>query len=309
MASNWIDLSRPITLGMSVYPGDPLFRAVPFATHEEDGYRGSTLTLGSHLGTHLDVPFHYFCDGETLDSFPLDFFFGECAIIDVSSLVGIGSERFASREPGRPATITVEDLAPFEPLFERFPFIFLRTGWSSRFGAPDFYTEFPSLSVATCDWIADFPKLRALGLETPSLVSFPIDPNAQVERESRKPTFHKEFAEFLIDDSRAQEPPPLDSSRDASQTVPLDELEIHADAECHRILLGRRPPILILEGLTNLEALPRYTSQEVVGGKVALDFARVVDVAFPPLPIVGVDGCPVRVAARVKECALSIYRG
>ena len=121
----WVDLSRAIVEGISVYPGDPLFQTRPFADHGTDGFRGTELTLGSHLGTHIDAPFHYFIDGETLDSFPVDFFLADAAIIDLTSLVGVDSARFAARQTGRPATVTADDLAPFERIFETVPFIFL----------------------------------------------------------------------------------------------------------------------------------------------------------------------------------------
>ena len=301
----WVDLSRAIVEGISVYPGDPLFQTRPFADHGTDGFRGTELTLGSHLGTHIDVPFHYFIDGETLDSFPVDFFLGDAAIIDLTSLVGVDSARFAARQTGRPATVTADDLAPFERIFETVPFIFLRTGWSSRFGASDFYTDFPSLSPETCDWLDDFPKLRILGLETPSLVSFPHIGGDDVPAEKRPNPFNKEFSDLLP----KTEPECKKALRLADMTAPyepLDELELNADAECHRLLLGRRPQILILEGLTNLEALPAYTPDDAVSGVAAFEPAKTLDAACLPLPIAGVDGSPARVVARTKPPVLKV---
>ncbi len=291
-----VDLSRPIAEGMSVYPGDPLFQASAFAEHTVDGFYGSKLTLGSHLGTHLDAPFHYFVDGETLDMFPVDFFIGDCAVIDATPLVGANSERFAARSLGRPAALTVADLEPFASVFESVPFVFLRSGWSSRFGEPDFYTDFPSLSPELCEWLIRFPSLRALGLETPSLVSFPGDlsDDPADASESRSP-FDAEFAELLPQrEKRRPDRTPFYKERDSQ---PLDKLEIDADSECHRVLLGRTPPVLILEGLVNLDALPCYEMKNAPNQRVEFDSKRSFEVACPPLPIVGVDGCPVRVVA------------
>lgn len=292
--ARWIDLSRPIEEGMSVYPGDPIFQANLFADYETDGFRGAKLALGTHLGTHIDVPAHYFCDGETLDRFPIDFFIGKGIVLDLTTVVGSESLRFELREPGRPAAITAEDLEPFEGVIERVPFLFLRTGWSSRFGESNYYTEFPSLTPEACEWLADLDALRIIGLETPSLASFPVAPTAE-DDDAFRGAFDEEFAEML---------PPKDlilptPTEEALESAPLDELELHADAECHRILLGRRPPILILEGLVELDKLPAYTPEGNSGGKPAWLPENEFEVVCFPLPIIGADGCPVRVGAKI----------
>ena len=58
-----IDLTQPMKEGMPVYPGDPLFRTRPVADHETDGYRVTELSLGTHTGTHIDFPYHFFRTG------------------------------------------------------------------------------------------------------------------------------------------------------------------------------------------------------------------------------------------------------
>jgi len=210
----WIDLTRKLESGMPVYPGDPMFQTVPFADHETDGFRGVRLAMGSHLGTHMDAPYHYFVDGETLDYIPLDFFFGDAAVLDLTTFL-------KSEKTGQPPEIRLEYLTPFEPVFENVPRIILRTGWDKHWRKSDYYSLFPSFYPETVEWLADFP-LKVLGLETPSLSAF----------------------DWNVTDPEAEQP--------------VDEVTLHADAECHRILLGRQPPILILEGLTRLETLPAF---------------------------------------------------
>ncbi len=296
---DWVDLTRPLREGIPVYPGDPLFQARPFAEHATDGFRGTRWAFGSHTGTHLDAPFHYFVDGETLDSFPVDFFVGETAVLDLRATVGVDSERFAApRSVGRPVLIEPSDLEPFEPIFDAVPFVFLRVGWAERFGRADFYNAFPSLTPETADWLADFPKLRILGLEAPSLVAFPIGTSEAVES-------GRSFdAEFLPN------APPLEPPFEASETLadaelgaPLDEAEFCADAECHRILLGRRPPILPLEGLVALERLPAFEPSSEPEKRVEFDAAKTFETVVFPLLIERSDGCPARVAARLRPNA------
>lgn len=310
-ASVWVDLTRPLREGIPVYPGDPLFQARPFAEHATDGFRGTRWAFGSHTGTHLDAPFHYFVDGETLDSFSVDFFVGDAAVLDLRSTVGVDSERFAApRSVGRPVLIEPSDLEPFESIFDAVPFVFLRVGWAERFGRADFYNAFPSLTPETADWLADFPKLRVLGLETPSLVAFPTGESSDFASldgsdSDRSRSFD---AEFLPDAppswgavvSSAETP---ETFADAEFGAPLDEAEFCADAECHRILLGRRPPVLLLEGLVSLERLPAFEPPREPRGRVEFDAAKTFETTVFPLLIERSDGCPARVAARLRSNA------
>lgn len=299
----FVDLSQPIYEGTPVYPGDPLFESRPFAEHETDGFRGSRFTIGSHLGTHLDFPRHFFVDGESLDSFSVDFFSGFCACLDLAALVGPESERYRRRVDGtRPVAATVDDFAPFEEILETVPIVALRVGWSRALGRPEYYDDFPSLSPELCDWLADYPNLRILALETPSLVASPLGSRGDESRPpaaNSKPRFDPELNEFLpeIRTSVARDPQPgVDAS---APSRPFDELELMADAECHRILLGRRPPILILEGLVNLERCPRY-ERPADGSRVARDPRREFELSCYPLPIRGADGSPTRAVARFE---------
>lgn len=322
-SSRWVDLTRPLCEGIPVYPGDPLFQARPFAEHATDGFRGTRWAFGSHIGTHLDAPFHYFVDGETLDSFPVDFFVGDAAVLDLRSTVGVDSARFAApRSVGRPVLIEPSDLEPFEPIFDAVPFVFLRVGWAERFGRADFYNAFPSLTPETADWLADFPKLRILGLETPSLVAFPTDDSNETPSTSgafaadRVRSFDPEFLPDGFPASPSFAPPEpkfsaengadessVGADADAEPGAPLDEAEFCADAECHRILLGRRPPILLLEGLVSLERLPAFAPPSEPGERVEFDAAKAFETVVFPLLIERSDGCPARVAARLRAGA------
>ena len=295
-----IDLSREIYEGTPVYPGDPLFQTRPFAEHGADGFRGSTFTIGSHLGTHIDAPFHYFVDGETLDAFDLDFLSGDALCLDVAPLIGPDSERFLNRpDRHRPAALRVDDIAPYESAIDAANILILRTDWAKKFGDADFYCEFPSLSPELCDWLADFPNLRILGLETPSVVaSYPrAEPGG--DDESQCP-FDKDLIETVAPASRVDSRSTAVDSQQV-ETPPLDELEMCADAECHRILLGRRPPILILEGLVSLDALPRCVVDGSQKTPVSVDPSRAFKALVAPIPIRGVDGAPARVVAFLQD--------
>lgn len=76
------DISVPIVHGGLVYPGNPEIRVEP---HSELS-RGATSNLsrvsfGSHTGTHVDAPRHFFDAGDPVDRLPLDILIGTARVI------------------------------------------------------------------------------------------------------------------------------------------------------------------------------------------------------------------------------------
>ncbi len=80
----FFDLSRPIQSGMAVLPGDPAVVLMPTRSHDADGYAVTEVRLGTHSGTHIDAPRHFFADGSTLDQFPIERFVGPALLLDCS---------------------------------------------------------------------------------------------------------------------------------------------------------------------------------------------------------------------------------
>ena len=77
-----IDLTHPLFDGMSTYPSDPV---VSIVKKKEIGVDRSVLhkiTMGTHTGTHLDVPAHVIIGGKTLDDFPIGTFSGRSVRVD-----------------------------------------------------------------------------------------------------------------------------------------------------------------------------------------------------------------------------------
>ncbi|TFK50815.1 putative cyclase [Heliocybe sulcata] len=121
-----IDLSHPLHEGMQVYPNDPKFCCRPAATVAEHGYNVQSLSLGSHTGTHVDAPYHFFADGKTIDQFPLSTFVGIALVVDVST--------YRAREQ-----IEWEDLAAYSGALEPGMILLLYTGWSQYWGTDKYY--------------------------------------------------------------------------------------------------------------------------------------------------------------------------
>ena len=69
---NVVDLTHPLNPQAPSHEGDPPVTLARAASHATDGYQVTAVGLGSHSGTHLDAPRHFFPGGATLDDYPVD---------------------------------------------------------------------------------------------------------------------------------------------------------------------------------------------------------------------------------------------
>jgi arylformamidase len=76
------DISVPIRTGGVVYPGNPPILITPQqAISLGAGANVSRIDFGSHSGTHVDAPKHFFDDGAGADALPLDVLVGRARLI------------------------------------------------------------------------------------------------------------------------------------------------------------------------------------------------------------------------------------
>ncbi len=145
-----IDLSWPITDGMTVFPGDVPPTVKKGATMEENGWRTTLLSFSSHTGTHMDAPSHMMPDGENLDQLPNETFFGFGLVVDVRGCAGRRIEL---------ADIKVTSSQIFEA-----DFLLFRTGWSEKWGTEDYLKGYPVLSPLSAEWLSE-KKLKGVGFD------------------------------------------------------------------------------------------------------------------------------------------------
>ncbi|OAN47796.1 cyclase [Chloroflexus islandicus] len=130
------DLTRPITSGMPVYPGDPPVQITPLPSPP---WQISALHLGTHSGTHLDGPRHRFADGAGIDAIPPERLVGPGIVIDARGYAAnapIGPEVLAG--VALPAGLMVV----------------IRTGWEAYWGT-DEYARHPYLSAGLAQALVD----------------------------------------------------------------------------------------------------------------------------------------------------------
>jgi kynurenine formamidase len=130
-----VDLTRTLTSNIPTYPGDPTFSAKPaFQFPHGDGARVHALHLGTHTGTHIDAPYHFYKNGKRINEVPLDWLIGRPVVIDISSLVR-DTESFR---------IEWEHLAEYEEKFRQAgqgdKILLIRTGWDfESYSSPDYF--------------------------------------------------------------------------------------------------------------------------------------------------------------------------
>ncbi len=173
-----IDLTWTLDETSIAWPTSPGFHLeTQFDGITEGGwyYRSHVIHGPEHGGTHIDAPIHFFAGRDTTDEIPLTRLIGPGVTIDVREacaadrdhLVGVADFEAWEREHG-----TMPDGS----------IVLLYTGfgayWPDRARymgtaelGPDAVSDlhFPGLDPAAVDWLVGRRKIRAIGLDTPSI--------------------------------------------------------------------------------------------------------------------------------------------
>jgi arylformamidase len=84
------DISVSISNDLPVYPGDPEITITRTHSLEKgDIARVSHLSFNTHIGTHIDPPYHFMWDGRKLDQVPLEVLIGPARVIDTGEVDAI----------------------------------------------------------------------------------------------------------------------------------------------------------------------------------------------------------------------------
>jgi kynurenine formamidase len=180
-----IDLSHPLTRDTSTYPSDPPFTATHTHTIRTHGYNLHTLSLGTHTGTHVDAPFHFFDGASTVDQVPLEWLIArKVTIVDLSETVEDRQEiGWDSLEGALSCDRVQADCRTPHALRgdvddqDDFPGIALVcTGWSKYWGTPRYY-DHPFLSRSAAIALLKH-GIRILGIDTLSPDQSHLEPSS-----------------------------------------------------------------------------------------------------------------------------------
>lgn len=143
----FIDISWPITKGMTEYKDRATLKIEHFATYESRGFEESTISMGTHTGTHIDAPRHFIEDGKTIDQINLEQLNGPCQVLDLTNI----EEK-----------ITKQDLEKIE--IEPNKIILLKTKNSFLSPIASFNPNFVYLETSGAEYLASLP-VKAVGID------------------------------------------------------------------------------------------------------------------------------------------------
>ena len=155
-----IDLT--LTLGserVSPVPGLMGVETSPLQTHETHARSNQRLCLATHIGTHVDAPYHFVPGAATVDEMPLEKYAGPALLLDLRPVA-------RGLEPLTVAQLADAGAVP-DALYGKIAVLF--TGWAeAESGGPRFYGQGPYLSTEGAAYLAD-QGVNAVA------VDFPID--------------------------------------------------------------------------------------------------------------------------------------
>jgi kynurenine formamidase len=174
----WIDLTYEFSDQTLYWPTAENFELdTAFEGITEDGYFYSAYNFcaAEHGGTHLDAPSHFAKGKWTADAIPLENLTGEAIVIDISSK--------AKANPDY--QVQVSDLEEWEKKNGPVPsgcILLFRTGFGSYYPEAGKYLgtaekgidavaklHFPGIAPELATWIVNNRKIKAIGLDTPSV--------------------------------------------------------------------------------------------------------------------------------------------
>jgi kynurenine formamidase len=175
----WIDLTYSFSDSTLYWPNNKItFHLDTFFRGMTDSgffYSAYTLCAPEHGGTHLDAPIHFAEHGWTSDEIPVDNLSGNAVVIDISE----------KAQKNRDYLVSIEDFEAWEKEHGKIPdgsIVLLRTGYGNfypdaakYFGTAEHgaaaipFLHFPGLDPAAAGWLVKNRKIKAIGLDTPSI--------------------------------------------------------------------------------------------------------------------------------------------
>ncbi len=149
-----VDLSQPITERTPVYPGDPTVKIQRVGVLEKDKYCDHVVTMGTHVGTHIDAPMHMLAGGVGLNE--------------------IAPERFIARG------VCVDVRDGFDSLYNadvrKGDIVLLYFGFSEKYHEAAYFDSYPTLTSAVAEYLIS-KKVNMVGTDTCSpdgLEDYPV---------------------------------------------------------------------------------------------------------------------------------------
>jgi arylformamidase len=162
-----IDISQALEEPMAYYPSLKKFE-FKWARHysKGDSTSVSEISMASHVGTHLDSPYHFIENGKILSEMDLSIFYGKVKVIEV---------------PEDKDRITADFLKTLGQLPER---ILFKTKNSKMYDIKEFREDYVYIDVDAAAYIAQFP-VKLVGIDYVSVDVYKKSKEAHITLLSR----------------------------------------------------------------------------------------------------------------------------
>ena len=177
-SGDWVDLSYTYDENTIYWPTADGFKLdTAFEGHTEGGYYYSAFNISTaeHGGTHMDAPIHFAEGAQSTDQLRLDQLTGRAVVVDVSTPVASNVDHL----------ISVDDIKGWEVENGPLPddvIILFRTGHGKHWPNAEKYLgttkkgdegvaelHFPGIDPELAQWLVDNRKVKAIGIDTPSI--------------------------------------------------------------------------------------------------------------------------------------------
>ena len=150
------DLTHPLRLGTSGFPGCAKIIGWPMHEISWSNYNMLHISTDLHTGTHLDAMRHCVPDGTDTAALPLDHCVGPAIIVDLRAK-GVKGGLF---EPA--------DFQPHEAQIRDTKKVLVKTGWSKTWETPDYHDQFPGFNREAAAYLTSL-GIHLIGVEQASV--------------------------------------------------------------------------------------------------------------------------------------------
>jgi kynurenine formamidase len=174
----WVDLTHAFDENSVYWPTADTFEKTTVFEGKTDGgfyYSAYNFAAAEHGGTHLDSPIHFYKGRKSVDQIPIEQLIGKAVVIDISH----------KAQKNRNYQLSVADILAFEKQHGKIAdgsILLINTGSSKLYGDLKKYMgtnkrgaegvkalNFPGIHPDAARFIANKRKIKAVGLDSPSL--------------------------------------------------------------------------------------------------------------------------------------------
>ncbi|HYZ49255.1 MAG TPA: cyclase family protein [Nitrososphaeraceae archaeon] len=152
-----VDLTLEITSDMITFPGYPMPNLIKWSKFDIQGYVSEVVFLSTHTGTHMDAPFHFNPNGQTIDQVEVNRYICNNAIL--MKIQKNDNEMITSDDIIRNSKYEIKEKDS----------VVFSTGWEKQIKQKDNYIRNnPGLSKDAAEYLVE-KKVNAVGIDCPSI--------------------------------------------------------------------------------------------------------------------------------------------